>query len=182
MSDTAQTPYIAEAMETISYTTTGDNVIAHRNLPDGARHLMIAVDLSDYSFEAIRFAFDNVARPNDVVSVVQVIHPVDGFYGKTETPGAKRQDAMISLHDSVKKIRNDLGKQVIPFRVDVGWGDARKIVLELAEAHKATILIVGSRGRTSLAGALLGSVSQFLLSHAKVPVIVVRNPTTKKHA
>ncbi|KAH9265476.1 hypothetical protein BASA84_001614 [Batrachochytrium salamandrivorans] len=149
-------------METISYTTTGDNVIAHRNLPDGARHLMIAVDLSDYSFEAIRFAFDNVARPNDVVSVVQVIHPVDGFYGKTETPGAKRQDAMISLHDSVKKIRNDL------------------IVLELAEAHKATILIVGSRGRTSLAGALLGSVSQFLLSHAKVPVIVVRNPTTKK--
>ncbi|KAH6601798.1 hypothetical protein BASA61_001764 [Batrachochytrium salamandrivorans] len=159
MSDTAQTPYIAEAMETISYTTTGDNVIAHRNLPDGARHLMIAVDLSDYSFEAIRFAFDN-----------------------TETPGAKRQDAMISLHDSVKKIRNDLGKQAIPFRVDVGWGDARKIVLELAEAHKATILIVGSRGRTSLAGALLGSVSQFLLSHAKVPVIVVRNPTTKKHA
>ncbi|EGF76713.1 hypothetical protein BATDEDRAFT_92374 [Batrachochytrium dendrobatidis JAM81] len=172
MTDTTQLP----VLDSLSYTTVGDQVVVHRNLPQGSRHLMVAVDLSNYSFEAVKFTFENVARQNDVVSVVQIIRPLEGSHGKSETPSDKRTDAMISLHDQVKKIRNDLGKQVIPFRVDVGWGDARKIVLEMLDVHKATILIVGSRGRTSLQGALLGSVSQYLLSNAKIPVIVVRNP------
>nr|KAJ3420206.1 hypothetical protein HK105_005962 [Polyrhizophydium stewartii] len=84
--------------------------------------------------------------------------------------------AMVSLHEKVRGIRNGLGRKNIPFRTDVEYGDARKVVLELVEASQATILIVGSRGRTSLKGALLGSVSQYLLTNAPIPVIVVRHP------
>ncbi|KAL2912455.1 hypothetical protein HK105_208027 [Polyrhizophydium stewartii] len=164
------------APKELIYTTVGDAVLAHRNLPPGGRHLMVAVDLSEHSFEAVSFAFDSIAREGDVVSVVQAIPPIEGQFGRIETPGEKRQDAMVSLHEKVRGIRNGLGRKNIPFRTDVEYGDARKVVLELVEASQATILIVGSRGRTSLKGALLGSVSQYLLTNAPIPVIVVRHP------
>lgn len=40
--------------------------------------------------------------------------------------------------------------------------------------HPADLLVAGSRGRSALAAAVLGSVVTKLLSHTKVPLLVVR--------
>ncbi|GAA4682127.1 universal stress protein [Pseudonocardia yuanmonensis] len=50
-------------------------------------------------------------------------------------------------------------------------GAARELV---ARSAGAGLLVVGSRGRGPIAGALLGSVSQAVLHHAACPVVVVR--------
>jgi nucleotide-binding universal stress UspA family protein len=55
--------------------------------------------------------------------------------------------------------------------VEGGAGDA----LEDA-ASDADLLVVGSRGRSGLAAALLGSVSKHVLQHAACPVVVVKAP------
>ncbi|WP_086824077.1 universal stress protein [Allokutzneria sp. NRRL B-24872] len=47
----------------------------------------------------------------------------------------------------------------------------------IAEAATASLVVVGSRGRGGLRGALLGSTSQALLHHAPCPVAVVRPHT-----
>ncbi|WP_158888142.1 universal stress protein [Amycolatopsis anabasis] len=46
----------------------------------------------------------------------------------------------------------------------------------LGMADRAQLLVVGSRGRGGLAGMLLGSTSQAVMSYALCPVIVARNP------
>jgi nucleotide-binding universal stress UspA family protein len=48
-------------------------------------------------------------------------------------------------------------------------------VLE-TEAREADLVVVGSRGRSALAAALLGSVSKHVVDHAPCPVVVVKAP------
>jgi nucleotide-binding universal stress UspA family protein len=43
-----------------------------------------------------------------------------------------------------------------------------------AESAKADLVVVGSRGRTGLKAALLGSVSEHVVGHVECPVVVVR--------
>jgi nucleotide-binding universal stress UspA family protein len=53
-------------------------------------------------------------------------------------------------------------------------GDAAH-VLE-SEARDADLVVVGSRGRSGIAAALLGSVSKHVVDHAPCPVVVVKEP------
>jgi len=54
------------------------------------------------------------------------------------------------------------------------WGEPAKVIEDTAEQMGADAIVVGRRGEGSqLAGLLLGSVSQALVSHAARPVLVV---------
>jgi nucleotide-binding universal stress UspA family protein len=44
------------------------------------------------------------------------------------------------------------------------------------ESHTADLVVVGSRGRTGLAAAILGSVSEHVVGRAACPVVVVKGP------
>jgi nucleotide-binding universal stress UspA family protein len=48
-----------------------------------------------------------------------------------------------------------------------------RVLLDVARAVGAGLLVVGSRGRGALAGAVFGSVSQVLMNHADAPVAVI---------
>jgi len=52
------------------------------------------------------------------------------------------------------------------------FGTAR-VLLDVAREVSAGLVVVGSRGRGVVTGAVLGSVSQVLFSHAAVPVAVI---------
>jgi nucleotide-binding universal stress UspA family protein len=55
----------------------------------------------------------------------------------------------------------------------VGWGDVTRSLIDIAKDGRADMIVVGRRGRGQLAGLLLGSVSQKLVSLAPCAVVVV---------
>ena len=61
------------------------------------------------------------------------------------------------------------------WRIEVrtGWGDVTQSLLDIAASNSAKMIVVGRRGRSQLAGLMLGSVSQKLVSLAPCPVVVV---------
>jgi nucleotide-binding universal stress UspA family protein len=53
-------------------------------------------------------------------------------------------------------------------------GNAAQVLLEIADG--ADLLVVGSRGHGGFTEALLGSVSQACVHHARCPVVIIRSP------
>ncbi len=47
-------------------------------------------------------------------------------------------------------------------------------IVNLAEEIRAGLIVVGSRGRSGIRRALMGSVSDSVVHHAHCPVLVVR--------
>lgn len=62
------------------------------------------------------------------------------------------------------------------FEEEVAQGDPAQVLAELIERHGVDGVVMGARGLGSARSVLTGSVSHWLLSHASVPVTVVKAP------
>jgi nucleotide-binding universal stress UspA family protein len=47
-------------------------------------------------------------------------------------------------------------------------------ILKTARSRKCDAIVMGSHGRSGLGGLLLGSETQRVLAHSKIPVLVIR--------
>jgi nucleotide-binding universal stress UspA family protein len=48
-------------------------------------------------------------------------------------------------------------------------------IVESADEHDATIVVIGSRGRTGISRLLLGSLASIVASHTARPVLIVHD-------
>ena len=53
-------------------------------------------------------------------------------------------------------------------------GAARKTIIAVSEADGYDLIVLGTHGRTGLAHAVMGSVAEWVVRHATVPVLTVR--------
>ena len=53
-------------------------------------------------------------------------------------------------------------------------GDPAEVIIDVARTRNSSVIVMGSRGLGRLAGLLLGSTSQKVVSHAPCPVLIVR--------
>jgi len=127
--------------------------------------VVVGVDGSPESDAALRLAYEEArARHGELVVVPAWKFPPLG------PTGGDRRRAEQQLADAVEQFRVE-ADPVVPIIEKLVGGDARYALSR--EASDAALLVVGTRGRGRVSGALLGSVSTFLLHHATCPVEVV---------
>ncbi|KAI9176529.1 hypothetical protein LWI28_003908 [Acer negundo] len=165
------------------------------------RKIAIAVDLSDESAFAVRWAVDNYLRPGDAVVLLHVqatsiLYGADwGFINKssftsTSSNGNDSQRQQESgeneLTDSnAKNIAEPLEEARIPYKIHIVKDhDLKERLCLEVERLGLSAMIMGSRGigavRKSNIGRL-GSVSDYCVNHCACPVVVVRDPEVSKN-
>src|SRR5919109_410091 len=82
-----------------------------------------------------------------------------------------RPGSRTSLHDVSARVVEDCG--CFEAERQVAFGEPAQAVMKLADSEEATMIVVGSRGRSALRAALLGSLSLRLCRAAPCPVLVV---------
>lgn len=141
---------------------------------------MVGVDGSPFSLHALEWAYAQaLATRAELVVVHCWEYPYLGvidFVGMDERIRATSHDAAEALLDAtithLRAAHPDDDVTLTPVLLE---GSPAWSILEAAQG--ADLIVVGSRGRSGLKTLLLGSVSHVVVTHAEIPVVVVRQPT-----
>jgi nucleotide-binding universal stress UspA family protein len=149
-------------------------VVARPVAHSGARRIVVGVDGSGGSDAAVEFACRRAEVTGEEVTLIH-------GWRDNSASGTTRREVSATFMERIADEERMLSEAVAGVRAEhpdvhlvpeaipvVAWR-------ALADASAAaTLVVVGSRGRGSFAGMLLGSVSQQVLHHAECPVAVVR--------
>lgn len=146
------------------------------------KHILIPVDGSPTSMAAVDKAAGLAKAFGSAVTVIYVIDPypftgvgADFAYGQDQYLSAATAEA----NSAIDATRERLAGAGVQAEVRVVESHAVwRGILEAAESAGADLVVMGSHGRRGLEKLVLGSVTQSVLSHAKVNTLVVRGETT----
>jgi nucleotide-binding universal stress UspA family protein len=136
--------------------------------------IVVGVDGSEGSVDALRFAIDEARTRGAEVKAVSAWHVPQMIYSGGYVPMPidpidYEQFTTAALDKVMDEVgANENGVKVSPV---VHQGQAAEVLVE--EAKSADLLVVGSRGRGGFRGLLLGSVSQQCAHFAPCPVVIV---------
>lgn len=157
------------------------------SLSSTRRRIGIAVDLSDESAYAVKWAVDNYLRPGDAVILLHVnsttvLFGADWGSSPTTTTTAVPVTNMSEFDNFTATKANHLAQPLadasVPFKIHIvkDHDMQERLCLEI-ERLGLNAVIIGSRGiggsRISGKGKL-GSVSDYCVQHCVCPVVVVR--------
>jgi len=138
----------------------------------GDRRIVVGVDGSPSSREALRWSARQTALTGSVVDAVIAWHDPASYagYAWLIADTCDRDLAAKTLSDVVASAIR--AGSAVAVRQRVIEGHAARVLLDAA--HGADLLVVGSRGHGGFPGALLGSVSQHCAQHSPCPVVIIR--------
>ena len=135
--------------------------------------IVVGVDGSPAATAAAREAVDLADKTGASVLFVAAYAPLS-FYGEPYFP-ANLSDELHAARDAADAALAIADEADVPVEAEVLEGHAAAEILHVAEIREADLIVVGSRGLGPISGAFLGSVSRWLLSHANIPVLVVKD-------
>ncbi|MQM27083.1 universal stress protein [Glycomyces albidus] len=144
-----------------------------------ADRIVVGVDGSSASIRALEWAVREAALTGAELEAVHAWEvPAQYGTGMMTLPSGEEFEAAAkeSLARAVEQAAGTDPGVVIEQNAIAGH--AAKVLIDAAQG--ASLLVVGSRGHGGFVGTLVGSVSQYCVSHAPCPVVVVRD-LSKEH-
>lgn len=148
------------------------------------KRILVPVDFSDCSVEALRYALELAELFDASIDVVYVWEPpyyvgpdmmlyVPGSAGQSLI-GHARAKAESELDETVRRVMGNGSTRRITQRL-VSGQPYRKIC-EIAELEDFDLIVMGTHGRTGLSRLIVGSVAEKVIRFAPRPVLTIGRP------
>ncbi|KAI9337997.1 hypothetical protein BDR26DRAFT_443180 [Obelidium mucronatum] len=177
-----------QSAEANAIATHEDVVHPHEDHTEGFnRVIAIAVDASPCSEYAFDWMIKNIIRPETDQIVIINVRPVVSLpvvYGPAYIDFTKETESLEAAnkkesHDLLRAYANKLPARKYNMRGVALRGDPRDEIAAKVNEMKVDMLVIGNRGLSGFKRALLGSVSEYLIHHLTVPVIISHAPEVK---
>ena len=136
--------------------------------------ILLAVDGSEHGYNAAQMAADLVrAMKSERLRIVVSFSRIPPYLGEPNLQNAI--DARLKeAQEILQKAVEIVGEVPAEIHTELLEGDAAESIIAVAKARNSSVIVMGSRGLGRLAGLVLGSTSQKVVSHAPCPVLIVR--------
>jgi nucleotide-binding universal stress UspA family protein len=132
--------------------------------------ILVATDFSEKSSLTLRYA-EGIARQNGArLVLVHVIDPI-GYAFPKGIPDPISEDKV--AREEFKRIEEEVRNQGISIHSVVQTGDICELILQAIKDYDGKLLVLGTRGKTAVAKAALGTIARQLLARATCPILVV---------
>ena len=137
-------------------------------------NILLAVDGSEHALHAARVA-SNLAKAmnSQTLRIVVAYQPIPVHLGEPymqEAINARLNETEQIMQRAIE----ELGTVPAQIHTELLEGDPAEVIIEVAQTRASNVIVMGSRGLGKLAGLLLGSTGQKVVSHAPCPVLIVR--------
>lgn len=154
-------------------------------MTDTPTTVLLAMDGSKFADYAFDWYLKNIHRPNDVTILCNcfefhVVMPALGM-GSAEVVTKILEEEKAKNKVYLEKLSEQMKTAGLHGKVKQVQGDARHEILRVAEEEGATMIIMGTRGLGAVRRTILGSVSDHVLHHSHVPVLICRHDDDHKH-
>jgi nucleotide-binding universal stress UspA family protein len=138
------------------------------------KKVIVAVDGSDHGAKALQWAIEFATRFQVPLTTINVVVP-------PYVPPEPYATGSAALEEAVRRFGEEVARSAAQKASAAGltasWrvetGSPSETIVEAAQAEKADLIVIGSRGQGAIRRVLLGSVSNRLVHLSQIPVVVV---------
>ncbi|BFZ10744.1 hypothetical protein BsWGS_13783 [Bradybaena similaris] len=144
------------------------------------RKILIAMDgskHSDYAFDwYVKYFYKEkddllIVYCNEHTGLMSAPPPTSDLNAVSKLVKEDEMDSTNALNQFTKKLQNAGIKGNV---LRLFGGKPGELIVKASEEHKVDMIITGTRGLGTIRRTLMGSVSEYVVHHASVPVLVVR--------
>ena len=145
------------------------------------KKIMVAVDFSEYSPKIADHAgrlaedlgaellFVNVINQRDIDMIKQVTMYTDKISVKDYVDGVKEERT-----EKMQSLLKESACTRIANRFIIKTGTPFEVLCRTSEAEKVDMVVMGTKGRSNIAGILFGSQAEKMFRHCPVPLLSIR--------
>lgn len=149
--------------------------------PAKKRLVLIAIDASDTSEQALHWYLDNLHRPDNTLLLLHCAEPPFVASHQAMYMSGELWEQVVDQEKSkVKELEEKYASLMRAKHVSgkikaIFGGRPGEIICHTANEEKVDMICMGTRGLGTVRRTILGSVSDYVVHHAHCPVVVCRH-------
>ncbi len=141
------------------------------------KHILLPTDGSPASEDAVRKCMQFAKEIGARVTGFHVMQPFHVFTYQTEmledTKEQYKKDSEAHAQKYLGFIESAAGEAGVPCKIATTTGDhPYEAIIDAAAKYGCDLIVMASHGRKGIKGLLLGSETQKVLTHSRIPVLV----------